>query len=129
MGLLTIDKYDINYQVTIFQGHDLKSYSVYADNSHFDKDKVGLVHDVLVDEYGYICYLVIDTEFWVFGKKVLLPSGLCQFDYLNNRVYANGLTKQQVQILPKYDNNTLVDYDYEEIVKRIYRDFKDYKKS
>lgn len=96
----------------------LDDYSVYAS----DDDKVGSVEDGLFDsETGQFRYLIVDTGLWIFGKKVLLPIGRTRFDNGQQRVYVDGLSKEQVENLPKYDGSTSVDYDYEESVRGIYR--------
>ena len=110
-----------NYKEDIFGGEDIKSFSVYD----YTNDKIGSVHDIIVDESGRFRYLVIDTGFWIFGKKVLLPVGRASIDYSQERVYAKGLTKEQAENLPEYDDSMTVDYDYEERVRRVYRG-KDY---
>ncbi len=97
---------------------ELKNFSVYA---HGD-DKVGSVSDILVDEQtGKLRYFVVDTGFWVLGKKVLLPIGLANVNYTENRIYANSLTKEQVENLPDFSDLEKVDYDYEEQVRGVYR--------
>lgn len=107
-----------NYKEKIFEGEDIKKYSVYSLES---EDKIGDVYDALIDEQGRFRYLVIDTGFWIFGKKVLLPTGRAKIDYGRNRVYTIGLTKDQAESLPKYDDDMTVDYDYEEQVRGVYR--------
>ena len=106
-----------NYKEDIFGGEDIKSFSVYD----YTNDKIGSVHDIIVDESGRFRYLVIDTGFWIFGKKVLLPVGRASIDYSQERVYAKGLTKEQAESLPEYDDSMTVDYDYEERVRKVYR--------
>lgn len=108
-----------NYKQDIFGGTDIKHFDVYAGET---ADKIGKVEDILIDESGRFRYLVIDTGFWVFGKKVLLPIGRCRTDYDNHRVYALGLTsKEQAERLPEYHESMAVDYDYEEKVRSGYR--------
>jgi uncharacterized protein (TIGR02271 family) len=106
-----------NYKQEIFGGDDIKGYEVYSATD----EKVGGIYDALVDETGRFRYLVIDTGFWVFGKKVLVPIGRVRMDYDHRRVYITGLTKDQVERLPEYNDNMTVDYDYEERVRGIYR--------
>ena len=106
-----------NYKQEIFGGDDIKGYDVYSATD----EKVGGIYDALVDETGRFRYLVIDTGFWVFGKKVLAPIGRVRMDYDRRRVYITGLTKDQVERLPEYNDNMTVDYDYEERVRGIYR--------
>jgi uncharacterized protein (TIGR02271 family) len=119
MALHKIADYYPHYVDELFQGHDFKNYDVYAGTTD---DKVGSVYDALVDESGYIRYIVLDTGFWVFGKKVLLPVGRARLDYDNKRLYALGLTsKDQIEALPAYDDDMVIDYDYEERVRAGYR--------
>lgn len=117
MALVKIADLYPNYKEEVFGGDDIKSFSVYDEKS----DKIGSVHDILVDESGHFRYLVIDTGFWIFGKKVILPVGRAKVDYSQERVYTTGFTKQQAENLPKYDDEMTVDYDYEERVRRVYR--------
>ncbi|MEM1251908.1 MAG: DUF2382 domain-containing protein [Cyanobacteria bacterium P01_H01_bin.21] len=119
MALFKIaDRYP-NYQNRFFDGQDIKGTSVYVSGN--DTDKVGSVHDVLVDEAGRMRYLVIDTGFWIFGKQILLPIGRCVDDPERDRIYVQNLTKPQVEQLPKYSSNMVVDSDYEEQVRSVYR--------
>ncbi len=93
---------------------NLDSYSVYAS----EENRVGSVDNALVDESGRFRYLVIDTGFWIFGKKVLLPLALARFDYTNERVYVDGLTKDEVEALPDLEKE---DYEaYEEQTRQAY---------
>lgn len=117
MALAKIADLYPNYKEDIFGGEDIKSFSVY-DHSN---DKIGSVYDIIVDETGKFRYLVIDTGFWIFGKKVLLPVGRASIDYAQERIYAKDLTKEQVENLPQYDDDITIDYDYEERVRTVYR--------
>ena len=117
MALVKIADLYPNYKEEVFGGEDIKSFSVYDEKN----DKIGSVHDILVDETGHFRYLVIDTGFWIFGKKVILPVGRAKVDYSQERVYASGFTKEQAENLPKYDDDMTVDYDYEERVRNVYR--------
>lgn len=101
-----------------FGDHDILSYSLYAGNN---QDKIGSIDDLLVDDEGRFRYLVINTGAWIFGKKVLLPIGQTRIDYGQKRVYADGLTQSQVENLPEYDANAVLDHDYEERVRGVYR--------
>ncbi|MFW6357855.1 MAG: DUF2382 domain-containing protein [Chroococcales cyanobacterium] len=119
MALLKIAEVYPHYKENIFGGTDIKGFDVYAGETN---DKIGTVHDILVDETGRFRYLVIDTGFWIFGKKVLLPIGRCRTDYDHHNVYALGLTsKEQAERLPEYHEGMAVDYEYEERVRSGYR--------
>ncbi|MGF1479343.1 MAG: DUF2382 domain-containing protein [Cyanophyceae cyanobacterium] len=115
--LARIKDYYPNYKDEVFGGEDIIGYSVYSDNN----DKIGEVHDIIVDDTGRLRYFVIDTGFWVFGKKVLLPIGRAKTDFNQNRIYATGMTEEQAKNLPEYNENTALDYDYEERVRGAYR--------
>jgi uncharacterized protein (TIGR02271 family) len=102
------------------QGFDLdeiKNFSVYA-----QEDKVGSIDDVLVDiEDGRFRYYIVDTGFWIFGKKILLPVGLGRINADEKKIYVNNLTKEQVEDLPNFDDLEKVDFDQEEQIRGIYR--------
>ncbi|MGF1512376.1 MAG: DUF2382 domain-containing protein [Elainellaceae cyanobacterium] len=94
-------------------------YSLYSR----DGDQVGSIKDALFDDNtGNIRYLVADTGFWVFGKKVLLPIGLAHFDRNQKRVYVDGLAKSKVENMPEYRDDMTIDQDYENRIRSGYRD-------
>jgi uncharacterized protein (TIGR02271 family) len=117
MVLFRLDDFDTNFHQNVGE-RDIKKYDVYSD---IRDEKVGSIKDVLVDETGSIRYLVVDTNFWVNSKQVLLPIGRCRIDDTNRYVYAKGLTKEQVEYLPEFDDLKRVNYDYEERVRGVYR--------
>ena len=118
MVLYKLEEFDSNYQ-DAFGGDDIKGFDVYAGR---DEQKVGSVKNILVDESGRFRYLVVDTGFWIFGKQVLLPVGRIRIDFGDRRIYAIGFTKEQAEALPEFSQDLRVDYDYEEQVRRVYRD-------
>lgn len=118
MALAKIADFYPNYKQDIFGGDDIKGYDVYSENN----EKIGSVYDALLDnDSGRFRYFVVDTGFWIFGKKVLLPIGRARIDYDRHRVYATSMTREQVEHLPEYNDHMTVDYDYEERVRNIYR--------
>ncbi len=117
MALLKLADAYPNYKDEIFGGDDIKGYDVYAGNN----EKIGSVYDALIDEQGSFRYFVVDTGFWVFGKKVLVPMGKVQIDYDQHRISVAGMTKEEVERMPEYSDNMTVDYDYEERVRNSYR--------
>ncbi|MBF2017251.1 MAG: DUF2382 domain-containing protein [Rivularia sp. T60_A2020_040] len=117
MALYKVADFDPDYR-DAFQDQDIKGMSVYAEGTD---DKVGSVNDILVDEEGRFRYLVVDLGFWIFGKKVLMPVGRTRIDYNASRIHALGMTREQAENLPEYDENQVVDYDYEESVRGVYR--------
>jgi hypothetical protein len=58
----------------------------------------------------------ISSLTWVsaFSAKVLMPVGRSRIDHKANRVYAVGMTKQQAEDLPKFDERSGVDQNHEE---------------
>ncbi|MDB9524846.1 DUF2382 domain-containing protein [Oscillatoria sp. CS-180] len=120
MALFKIDDRYPDYKERFADGDNIMGVNVYARTRSGD-DKVGNVDTVLVDEAGRIRYLVVDTGFWVFGKRVLLPIGRCIDDPESDRIYVADLTKDQVQNLPEYSDEMVLDYDYEERVRSVYR--------
>jgi len=117
MALYKLDDFYPNYRQELFDGNDVKGLDVYTESD----EKVGSIHNVLVDEEGHFRYLVVDTGFWIFGKKVLLPVGRFRSDPQAQRIYTIGLSKQQAENLPEYHDDMVVDYDYEERVRGVYR--------
>ncbi|MEH2393778.1 MAG: DUF2382 domain-containing protein [Nostoc sp.] len=117
MPLQKISEFDTDYRDAI-QGNDIKGMDVYVQGTD---EKIGTVSDAVVDEQGAFRYLIIDLGLWIFGKKVLLPVGKSRIDSRANRVYAVGLTKEQAENLPEYQEHTALDYDYEERVRGGYR--------
>lgn len=99
-----------------FGGHDIKGIDLYVGN-----DKVGSIDDILVDDGGQFRYFIISTGGWISGKKVLLPIGRARIQDDGKRAYANDLTKAQVEALPEFTNDMMVDYDHEEQVRGVYR--------
>lgn len=115
MPLHKIRDFDPDYRMH-FDDQQLTGRDLYV-----GKDKVGSVDDLLVDDAGKIRYLVINTGFWIVGKQLLLPIGRARLDGNDHRVTVDGLTRDQVEALPKYDGNVAVDYDHEEKVRDVYR--------
>ncbi len=102
MALYKLDEFYPNYREELFDGDDIKGLDVYAGKTG---DKIGTIDSALVDEQGSFRYFVIDTGFWIFGKKVLLPVGYCQIDDRARRIYATGiLNKKQVEDLPVFEH-------------------------
>ena len=117
MVLYKLADFEPNYR-DAFEGQDINGLGVYTQGSD---EKIGSVTDVLVDEEGHFRYLVVDLGFWIFGKKVLLPIGRARIDYNVDRVYTIGLTRQQAESLPEFNERQTLDHDYEERVRGVYR--------
>jgi uncharacterized protein (TIGR02271 family) len=115
MALHKIKDFDPDYR-NHFDDYDIKGLDLYSGN-----EKIGSVDDILVDDEGQLRYLVINTGIWILGKKVLFPIGRARIDHGDRRVYADSLTKAQVEALPEFNEDMAVDYDHEEQVRGVYR--------
>jgi uncharacterized protein (TIGR02271 family) len=114
MALHKIKDFDPDYMEQF--DDDVIGLDLYSGN-----DKVGTVDDILVDDNGSFRYFVIHTGGWILGKKTLLPIGRARVATNERRVYADGLSKSQIESLPEYDENSTVDYDREERTRDVYR--------
>jgi uncharacterized protein (TIGR02271 family) len=115
MPLHRIKDFDADYR-RHFDNQDILGFDLYS-----GKEKVGSIDDLLVDDQGKFRYLVVNTGAWIFGKKIMLPMGLAHIDFQNHRVQTDGLTRSQVESLPEYKDNMVVDYDQEERLRDAYR--------
>ncbi|MBD2357355.1 DUF2382 domain-containing protein [Tolypothrix sp. FACHB-123] len=116
MPLHKLEDFEPNYR-EIFGGEDVKALELYTEGGV----RVGSVADALVDDNGRFRYLVIDTSFDSGNKKILLPIGLAHIHYSENKVYVDGLSKEQVVRLPEYRESMVVNEDYEANVRNVYR--------
>jgi hypothetical protein len=75
---------------------DVRGFDVEASDGHIGK----------VDEATYedaSSCLVVDTGFWIFGKKRMIPAGVVQrVDADEKKVYVN-MTKAEIKAAPDYD--------------------------
>lgn len=109
MALLKIKDFDPKYR-EVFGGYDIKGLDVHSDGNN---EKIGEVHDLLVDEQGYFRYFIVDLGFWAFGKKVLLPVERSQADSEGKHLYAIGFTRDQIENLPEFSENLKVGNGHE----------------
>lgn len=116
MPLYKLEEFDPNYRET-FGGDDVKSLDLYTEGGV----RVGSISDALVDQNGRFRYLVIHTDIDAVNKNILLPIGLSRINYPAQRVYVDGLSKQQVESLPEYHENITLNEDYEEKVRSVFR--------
>lgn len=116
MALYKLHDFDSNYRDS-FDGDDIKGLDVYTT---LTDEKIGTVSDALVDDEGRFRYLIVDTGFWVFGKKVLLPIGQARIDYNSHRVFTQ-VSKDQVENLPNINDLEKIDYEHEEQSYNVYQ--------
>ena len=75
---------------------DLAGYDVEATDGHIGK----------VDESSNDAgrsFLVVDTGFWIFGKKRLIPAGVVERVDPDAKTVHVGLTKEQIKSAPDFD--------------------------
>jgi hypothetical protein len=76
---------------------DVTGYSVEATDGH-----IGEIDEASFDEEARGC-IVVDTGFWIFGKKRMIPAGLIgDVDWDEKKVFLT-CTKDQVKDAPDYD--------------------------
>lgn len=69
---------------------------------------IGKIDELSTETSRY--YVVVDTGFWIFGKKRLLPAGMItRVDHANRKVYT-AMTKDQIKQAPDYDE-AMTDHD------------------
>jgi uncharacterized protein (TIGR02271 family) len=115
MALHKIKDFDPDYRQH-FDDTDMIGYDLYSGD-----EKVGTVENILVDDRGSFRYFVINTGVWILGKRTLLPIGRSRIEASDRRVYADGLSRAQIESLPEYDEHSTVDYDQEERTRDVYR--------
>ena len=81
---------------TVWGDADIVGYDVEATDGSIGK----------IDESSALAgsaYIVVDTGFWIFGKKRLVPAGVIErVDRSDERVFLR-LTKEQVKNAPDFD--------------------------
>jgi hypothetical protein len=86
------------YREDVFAGPtvDITDYDVEAADG-----PIGRIDESTYDD-GQAC-LVVDTRFWIFGKKRMIPAGVVdRVDPVDETVYL-GMTKEQIRKAPDYD--------------------------
>ncbi|RUT00866.1 hypothetical protein DSM106972_072750 [Dulcicalothrix desertica PCC 7102] len=117
MTLHNLDEYYSDYCDETLSCFDVKNFYV-----HTKDELISVVTNILVDgNNGRFRYFVIDKGFWLFRTKVLLPVGLASVDYDNKCISVPGLTKEQFNNLPEFQEDFIIDNDYEEQVRDVYR--------
>ena len=87
---------------------DLVGYDVTASDG-----SIGKIDRASVDTSRR--YVVVDTGFWIFGKKRLIPAGVVTAVDHDRRAVQVSLTKDQVKNAPDYeDANTTYEDNYYE---------------
>jgi hypothetical protein len=90
---------------------------------HASDGEIGHVEDFLVEDADWsIHYLVVDTQNWWPGKRILIsPRSVREIDWTDNLVNLN-VDRQRVKDSPAYDASTTVDQAYEKNFRSHYDD-------
>ncbi len=65
-------------------------------------------------------HVVVDTGFWIFGKKRMIPAGTVkQIDHTDDKVFVR-LTKQQIKQAPDFDDTRRNDDEFRTEHERYY---------
>lgn len=119
MNILPIWDLYPDYRQKFFKGDDLNEYEAYTARTG---EKIGTLDNILVSESGHFRYFVVNTGVWIFGKKILLPVALGSLDFNNQRLQVSGIeNKDQLEQIPSYNEDTVVDYEYEKQLRSSYR--------
>jgi sporulation protein YlmC with PRC-barrel domain len=89
--------------------HDVSGHHIQASDG-----EIGHVEDFIIDDETWaIRYLIIDTQNWWPGKKVLLsPSWIERVSWDELKVFVN-LTRETIKQSPEYTDESLLNRDYE----------------
>ncbi|MGB8887294.1 MAG: PRC-barrel domain-containing protein [Candidatus Korobacteraceae bacterium] len=83
---------------------DIRGATLYGANH----DKLGKIDDVIFDHAtGTIQYAVVDTGGWLSSKKFLVPADRIAPSAKDEKDFATNATKEQIEALPKYDEDAM----------------------
>ncbi|MBW4533334.1 MAG: DUF2382 domain-containing protein [Pleurocapsa minor HA4230-MV1] len=121
MTLQSIAEFSPNYNQEDLMDNELISKPVFIAQTD---EKLGVVEDVLVDEFGHFRYLVVGAGSWLADQKFLLPIGRCRAIQDGQAIAVMDINNiQDLEQLPPYQSDSQLDYDYEESIRNIYRQF------
>ncbi|MDD2321401.1 MAG: PRC-barrel domain-containing protein [Geobacteraceae bacterium] len=83
--------------------------------------EIGHVEDFIIDDETWaIRYLIVDTQNWWPGKKVLVsPQWIERVSWTESKVFVN-LTLEDIKQSPEYTEESLLSRDYEAGLHRHY---------
>ena len=85
---------------------DIRGASLYG----IDDEKLGKIDDVIFDHAsGTIRYAVVDSGGWLSSKKFLVPADRIRPDVKHQDDFHADMTKQQIETLPRYDEDSFKD--------------------
>ena len=115
MSLQSLRQFAADFDTQDSVQNDLISLPLFVTETN---EQIGTVEDVLVADSGNFRYLVVRSDDRVF----LVPVGICRAYSEQDAISIEGLSnRQDLDTLPPYDNNTQIDYDYEEQIRQVFR--------
>ena len=96
--------------------HDVSGYHIQATDGD-----IGHVEDFIIDDATWaIRYLIIDTQNWWPGKKILVsPQWIEHISWSESTVFIN-LSRETIKQSPEYTEKSLLDREYEIKLHRHY---------
>jgi sporulation protein YlmC with PRC-barrel domain len=96
----------------------VKGYDIAANDG-----EIGHVEDYLGDDNDWnICFLIIDTNNWLPGRKVLVsPHWINRIDWSEQKVFVN-LSKELIKNSPEFDPSKHTGIDYEKDLLNYYEE-------
>jgi len=94
---------------------DLTGFTVEATDGEIGK----------IDEATYApgnSYVVVDTGFWIFGKKRMIPAQVVTRVEVDRRTVRVNLSKDEIKSAPDYDHERSPQPDYRKLVSGYYDD-------
>jgi PRC-barrel domain protein len=96
---------------------DITGYEVSARDGN-----IGKIEEVVHGDDGRV-YLVVDTGFWIFEKKRMIPAGVIDtIDHKNRRINVK-MTKDEIKKAPDYDAKHRNDDDVRKETEKAYGPF------
>jgi uncharacterized protein YrrD len=89
--------------------HAVRGYYIHATDG-----EIGHVEDFIIDDESWeICYLIVNTNNWCAGKKVLIsPQWIERVNWDDTTVFIN-LSRETMKHSPEYNEESLLTRDYE----------------
>ncbi len=94
---MTMDVYTYRQDVIAPGTVDLTGFDVEASDGH-----IGKVDEATYDDASSC--LVVDTGFWIMGKKRMIPAGVVRRIDRDRRVVHVGMTKDEIKDAPDLDD-------------------------
>ncbi len=98
MELFRVSEFNPDYRQT-FEDADIMHFEVWT----ADRERVGKVQDILMDDIGQLYYIVADIGSWLNRKLVLIEPEQFQIDRSARRISLVNLSRGTVNHLPVYD--------------------------